>query len=210
VSVQRRKAERPKEILSAAFEEFSKNGFAATRLDDIAARANVTKGTIYVYFSNKEVLFETMVQELMAPVIEEVDKLLSLEATTPEEVLRAFLEFTYDTIARDRRKRELIRLLLLESERFPDLTREHYSLFVCPMMDKFKSLMEELCSKGQIRDLPALQMPQLFLGSAMSLTIWRLLFTSAPEMDTDSHMEAILDLYLSGLLPGTDTGGRHD
>ena len=63
----RRKAERPQEILEAAFVEFSRNGYASTALDQIAERAGVTKGTIYVYFENKEHLFISMVHEVMKP-----------------------------------------------------------------------------------------------------------------------------------------------
>jgi AcrR family transcriptional regulator len=59
----RRKAERPQEIIEAAFTEFSRNGYATTTLDQIAERAGVTKGTIYVYFENKEHLFISMVRE---------------------------------------------------------------------------------------------------------------------------------------------------
>src|SRR5579864_4095876 len=70
----RRKAERPQEILEAAFVEFSRNGYAATTLEQVAERAGVTKGTIYVYFENKEHLFISMLRELtqatMAPVLE--------------------------------------------------------------------------------------------------------------------------------------------
>src|SRR6202161_4902528 len=74
----RRKAERPQEILEAAFVEFSRNGYAMTTLDQIAERAGVTKGTIYVYFENKEHLFISMVGEVtkatMQPVMEMFDR----------------------------------------------------------------------------------------------------------------------------------------
>lgn len=60
----RRKFERPGEILEAAFEEFVENGYAGTRLEDVAARAGVTKGTIYFYFESKEDVFASMVREL--------------------------------------------------------------------------------------------------------------------------------------------------
>ena len=205
MSVQRRKTERPGEILEAAFEEFSQKGFAATRLDDVAARADVTKGTIYVYFSSKEELFETMVRQLMAPVVDKTGDLLSIEAETPEQVIRAFLSFVYDNLARERRTRELIRLLLLETDRFPILIEEHYETFIEPVMGKLRALLLELQAKGKIRSLPAVDFPELFLGPAMSLTIWRLMFRKAPEIDTDAHMEGVLDLFLNGLQPSVMT-----
>src|ERR1700722_7359108 len=68
----RRKAERPKEILEAAFEEFSRSGYAATALDQVAERAGVTKGTIYVYFESKEHLFISMVREVTKATLDRV------------------------------------------------------------------------------------------------------------------------------------------
>ncbi|MBD8893896.1 TetR/AcrR family transcriptional regulator [Roseibium litorale] len=203
MTARRRKAERPGEILEAAFEEFSRNGFAATRLDDIAARANVTKGTIYVYYSNKEVLFETMVRELMTPVIAEVDDLMTMQANDAEEVLRAFMKFIYTNVAADRQCRELMRLLLLETERFPHLTHEHYTKFVNPMLAKLQDCLNDLAAKGLIRSAPALALPELFSGPAVALNVWRLLFPFTSEINTDQHMEASLDLFLNGLLPRT-------
>ncbi|SHL57791.1 TetR/AcrR family transcriptional regulator [Roseibium suaedae] len=201
MTARRRKAERPGEILEAAFEEFSKNGFAATRLDDIAARANVTKGTIYVYYSNKEVLFETMVRELMTPVIAEVEALMAMEATDAEAVLRAFMKFIYANVAADRQCLELMRLLLLESERFPHLSHEHFTQFVNPMQLKLQDCLNELADKGLIRKAPALSLTDLISGPAVALNVWRLLFPFAGAIDTDEHMEAALDLFLNGLLP---------
>src|SRR5579864_8386623 len=81
----RRKAERPKEILEAAFEEFSRNGYAATTLDQVAERAGVTKGTIYVYFESKEHLFISMVRELTKATLDTVlDMFEKHEGSTAE------------------------------------------------------------------------------------------------------------------------------
>ena len=65
----RRKEERPAEIIAAALETFAERGFAATRLDDIATRAGVTRGTLYLYFSSKEELFKAVVRQSIAPII---------------------------------------------------------------------------------------------------------------------------------------------
>ncbi len=200
----RRKEERPGELLEAAFEEFSQNGFAGTRLEDIAARANVTKGTIYVYFENKEHLFETMVRDLMSPASEQVVALQSLEGGSAEEILRSFLGFIYDLIASDRRQRELIRLLILEAERFPDLTRDHYTQFVAPLISRLRDYLDTLAEAGEIRQAPVLANPEILLGPPVSLNIWRLLFLNAPAVDTAVHRDAVFDLILYGLLPRPD------
>src|SRR2546430_11962234 len=69
----RRKDDRPAEILSAALDCFAERGFAATRLDDIAARAGVSKGTLYLYFPGKEELFKALVREELLPNVERLE-----------------------------------------------------------------------------------------------------------------------------------------
>src|SRR5580700_11749805 len=81
----RRKAERPKEILEAAFAEFSRSGYAAATLDQVAERAGVTKGTIYVYFESKEHLFISMVREVTKAALDTVHEMFEThEGTTAD------------------------------------------------------------------------------------------------------------------------------
>src|ERR1700691_989505 len=99
----RRKAERPQEILEAAFTEFSRNGYATTTLDQIAERAGVTKGTIYVYFDNKEHLFMSMVRELMKVTLDTVQDMFERHEGSTADLLRAQFSFIYRNIVEDRR-----------------------------------------------------------------------------------------------------------
>src|SRR3974377_298098 len=89
----RRKAERPHEILEAAFAEFSRNGYGMTTLEQIAERAGVTKGTIYVYFDNKETLFISMVRELMKAIMDTVADMVDRHEGSTAELLRD--QFSY-------------------------------------------------------------------------------------------------------------------
>src|SRR6476646_4708347 len=81
----RRKAERRDAILSAALDEFSAQGYAATRLDDVAKRAGVAKGTIYLYFRDKEALFQELVRTMLTPVVGSIEALR--DADVPMRVL---------------------------------------------------------------------------------------------------------------------------
>src|SRR5271165_2020512 len=92
----RRKAERPHEILEAAFAEFSRNGYAMTTLERIAERAGVTKGTIYVYFENKEHLFISMVRDFTKSAQETMQQLLDTHEGSTAELLRAQFSFIYE------------------------------------------------------------------------------------------------------------------
>jgi AcrR family transcriptional regulator len=117
----RRKAERPQEILEAAFIEFSRNGYASTTLDQIAERAGVTKGTIYVYFENKEHLFISMVREITKSTFDTVHGMLETHEGSTADLLRAQFSFMYQHILEDRRRREVVRMLIAEAPRFPEL-----------------------------------------------------------------------------------------
>src|ERR1700732_3593120 len=102
----RRKAERPQEILEAAFVEFSRNGYATTTLDAIAERAGVTKGTIYVYFENKEHLFISMVREVTKATLDTVHDMFERHQGSTADLLRALFGFIYEHIVDDHRRRE--------------------------------------------------------------------------------------------------------
>src|ERR1700684_1139077 len=101
----RRKAERPQEILEAAFAEFSRNGYAMTTLDQIAERAGVTKGTIYVYFENKEHLFISMVREITKTTLDIVHGMFESHEGSTADLLRAQFKYMYQHILEDGRRR---------------------------------------------------------------------------------------------------------
>ena len=204
----RRKAERPGEILDAAFEEFVHCGYAATRLEDIAARAGVTKGTIYVYFENKERVFEALVRDLEKSLREQVEPFFEDRGPPTEQSIRADLTMLYRVFANDRRGRELLRLLIAEAARFPDLVDEHYRNLVGPMFEVLGQRLRQGVANGTFRSTPATNFPELLLGPALSLHIWKLLFSDRKPLDAELHFEAALDLLLRGLLsPATDATG---
>src|SRR5581483_7677839 len=122
----RRKAERPQEIVEAAFTEFSRNGYATTTLDQIAERAGVTKGTIYVYFENKEHLFISMVWEFTKPTMDTVQDMFETHKGSTADLLRAQFSYIYEHIVEDTRRREVLRMLIAEAARFPELADRYH------------------------------------------------------------------------------------
>jgi len=197
----RRKAERPGEILEAAFEEFVQKGYAATRLEDVAARAGVTKGTIYFYFENKEQVFTAMVRELSRPVHVQAEEFAAGASSTPLEFLRAYLCFLYRIIATDPRGREIFRLLIAEASRFPALIDEHHQNFMGPVVRRLRETLDEGTAKGEIRPSAILEFPELLLSPALSLNIAMLLFSDRRPIDMERHFEIAVDLLLNGLVP---------
>ena len=207
----RRKEERPGEILDAAFEEFVQKGFSATRLEDVAARAGVTKGTIYVYFDNKEQVFDAMVRDILRPMAAMAQEFRSNplhDSAGVEEFLRGYFDFFYKSIVSDRRAGEMLRLLIAESGRFPELVDEHYQNFVKPILDTLHEALVAGARAGTLRQSPAVQVPELLLAPALQLNIWLLAYAGRMEIDLDQHLRATIDLILNGLLPRGDEPPR--
>jgi AcrR family transcriptional regulator len=197
----RRKAERPSEILEAAFEEFVLHGYAATRLEDVAARAGVTKGTIYVYFESKERLFEVLAQECGKEVHTCFAPLLEDESVPTADSMRANLASLFHSCANDRHSREFLRLLISEAKRFPGLVDEHFESFIAPALEKLKQDMQRGIETGAFRAGPAVDFPELLMGPALSLHIWTLLFADRRPLDIERYIETAVDLIMNGLLP---------
>jgi AcrR family transcriptional regulator len=199
----RRKAERPREILDAAFEEFALHGYAATRLEDVAARAGVTKGTIYVYFENKERLFEALALERGKELHERVATFLEEDSEPTADSVRANLVFLFHACADDRRSQELLRLLISEAVRFPALVDQHFESFFAPVLDKLKLRLKRGIETGALRASSALEFPELLMAPALSIHIWRLLFAERRPLDVEKYIETSVDLIMNGLLPST-------
>jgi AcrR family transcriptional regulator len=175
----RRKAERPGEILDAAFEAFAERGYAATRLEDVAARAGVTKGTIYVYFPTKEKLFEDMVRNHSAGLLSDADSFVAgLEGASGEK-LRALLHFLYGRCVEDKRAREILRFMIADGKNFPQLVAEHYRDFVVPLLDMVSALLEEGVANGQFRADVSRETVRIVIAPTLFLSMIRLIFGDA-------------------------------
>ena len=200
----RRKAERPGEILDAAFEEFIKHGYAATRLEDVAERAGVTKGTIYFYFDTKERVFEEMIRHMSRPMFSELNEFIATLTGPFHARLRSLIGFLYKQIAEDRASRETLRFLISEGGRFPDLVDRHYHEIVGPFIELMREVVEAGIRAGEFRATPAVKFPEVIFSPAMLLVVWQLLHGDRRPIDIDAFVEAHFDLLMKGL-SGTST-----
>src|ERR1700719_5000511 len=114
-----RRGERRQAILSAALQEFSACGFAAARLDDVAVAAGIAKGTIYLYFRDKEALFQDLIRSEMSPVVATFETALAVDLpvrSVAERAVELFVGEFYGT-----NRKYIIRLIISEGPRFPQL-----------------------------------------------------------------------------------------
>ena len=196
----RRKAERPQEILEAAFVEFSRNGYAMTTLDRVAERAGVTKGTIYVYFENKEHLFISMVREITKATLDTVHEMLETHEGTTADLLRAQFSFIYQHIVEDRRRREVLRMLIAEAPRFPELADRYHQEILRPCLDMLRQAIRRGMDRGEFRNSAIVDLPQIVIAPIALVDIWMMMFDDRQPLDMKAYFNAHLDLVLNGLL----------
>jgi AcrR family transcriptional regulator len=195
-----RSAERREAILEAALEEFSASGYAATRLDDVARRADVAKGTIYLHFADKESLFQELLRTMMSPVLGAIaatpDARLPMRAIA-ERFVETFVHEIYNT-----RRRDVIRLMLTEGHRFPELAEFYYREVLSKALGGVRSVLGRAAEPGNARHAALVEFPQLLVAPGLVAILWSGLFERFSPLDIQGLMRAHLDLLF-----GAD-GGR--
>jgi AcrR family transcriptional regulator len=182
-------------ILAAALEEFSARGFSAARLDDVAARAGVAKGTIYLYFRDKEVLFEELIRAVLSPVVGALE--LALRDDRP---VRPVAEAAIDIFVREiygTRRKDVIRLVLSEGPRFPKLAEFYYREVLAHIFAAVRTLLERAAARGDLRDAAVAQFPHLVGAPAIVAILWNALFERFAPLDVQALMRAQLDLIFN-------------
>jgi AcrR family transcriptional regulator len=196
----RRKAERPQEILEAAFVEFSRNGYAMTTLDRVAEHAGVTKGTIYVYFESKEHLFISMVREVTKAALDTVHGMFETHEGTTADLLRTQFSFIYQHIVEDRRRREVLRMLIAEAPRFPELADRYHQEILRPCLDMLRQAIRRGMDRGEFRKSAIVDLPQIVIAPIALVDLWMMMFDDRQPLDMKAYFNAHLDLVLNGLL----------
>ncbi|MGE0425535.1 MAG: TetR/AcrR family transcriptional regulator [Reyranellaceae bacterium] len=183
-------------ILDAALVEFAAHGFAAARLDDVARRAGIAKGTLYLYFADKEALFEALVRGAIKPLLDNLQQVAALPDVPTRQVLKLlFSTFAREVLGSDRKL--LLRLLITEGGRFPRLVAFYHAEIVTPGLALMHALMTRAAERGEIAsDAPA-RFPQLVMAPLLLAIVWDMLFGRVAPLDTegliDAHVALLMD-----------------
>ena len=186
-------------ILDAALDEFSAKGFAAARMDDVAERAGVAKGTIYLYFKDKEALFQELVRTSLVPI---VGGLKIPEGT--EISVRAAMEAFADTMVREvlqTRRGDLIRLVISEGGRFPQLAEFHYHEVIQRGIAAMRGLIGFGIARGEIKNPKLQEFPQLVIAPALVALLWQSMFAKFAPLDVRAMLQTHIDLLLGQVRP---------
>lgn len=167
----RRKTARPSEIVDAALEVFADKGFAGARLDEIALRANVSKGTLYLYFETKEAIFRAVVESHVAPEMAQIQEFVRGFKQPFAELVPSLLRLAAERISTSRIP-AVGKIVVAESKNFPDLARIWYTQVITPMTAVFAEHIRRAQVNGEVK--PGI--PELYVLSMMAPIMIGLLF----------------------------------
>jgi AcrR family transcriptional regulator len=175
-SRQQKTAARRDAILDAALTEFSEQGFTAARLDDVARRAGVAKGTIYLYFRDKDALFQQLIHTMLTPVVGSVETLGRLDIpmrVLADRMIDLFVDEIFST-----RRRDVIRLMISEGRRFPKLAEFYYREVLSRIFVALRAVLQRAADRGEIPQ-SVVTFPQMLIAPGLVAVVWAGLFDRA-------------------------------
>lgn len=192
---QRRKDARPQEIVEAAMRLWAEKGFAATRLDDVAAEAGVAKGTIYLYFASKEALFEAALRQTLVATMESASGQAESFSGNTRELLTLFFGLVQRQLEESGAV-VLMKVLIGEGHRFPALVALHREIALSRGMETLKRILQRGVERGELRADALGTDPRIIMGPIMTAALWSLVYKDAifPPVRTmiDQHVEIIV------------------
>jgi AcrR family transcriptional regulator len=199
---QRRKDERPGEILNAALDVFAARGFAAAKLDEVAARAGVSKGTLYLYFESKEELFRSVVRQLLLPNVAMAERRIAEHKGPAAELLRE-LVLTFGRVITESKLGAIPKLIVAEAANFPDIAKFYYEEVIKRGMRAMGGLLQRGAAAGEFRPIPIEHFLPLLMGPLLLLIVWKHGFERAgiPPLPIEAVLKEHADSLLRALAP---------
>lgn len=202
----RRKEARPSELTAAALALFVEKGFAATRLEDVAARAGVSKGTLYLYFDSEEALFKAVIEEGIVARFVAAGQQAAVYDGSATDLLKHLLLAWWEQIG-NTPLAGVAKLMISESRNFPEVTRYYHDKVIVRGRALMRSVLERGIANGEFRDVDIESAIDVIFSPLLMLVLSRfsLAFCSGSD-DPKAFLEKHIDLVLRGLL--TEEVGR--
>jgi AcrR family transcriptional regulator len=199
----RRKDDRPAELLDAALDTFRAKGFAATRMEDIAARAGVSKGTIYLYYPSKIAIFEALIRANLLPNLHRMEATLAAFPGSAAEALR-LVGHTLAEVTAQPRLAAVPKLVLAEAGNFPDIARFYRHQVIGRGLALVADIISRGIAAGEFRQVDPQLTARLFFAPVILSALWQTTF--APVEDSPVPSSALLSLHLDLLLRSLAAG----
>ena len=201
---ERRKEARPQELLAAALDLFVERGFALTRLEDVAKRAGVSKGTLYLYFTNKEELFKAVVRESIVPTLGQAEAMVDSFEGSSTELLRMVVCGWWQQIGSTKLS-GIAKLMLSECGNFPELAQFYHDEVIRRSDDLITTLLQRGMDSGEFRTVDPVQLTKVMVAPILMLMLWKHSFGAAhiAGSNPEEYLNNFIDLCLHGLLQKT-------
>lgn len=188
--------------MAAALDLFVEKGFAATRLDDVAARAGVSKGTLYLYFSSKEDLFKAVIRSGIVPLIERGERQLEAHRGRAGDLLREIMFGWWSSVG-DTKLGGIPKLMFSECRNFPEIGKFYYEEVITRSFRLLEGVLEQGVRSAEFRRVDASYAARLLLAPMVYLLLWRHSFDicDSRQIDPQKYLEQHLDMVINGLTP---------
>ena len=198
---ERRKEARPQELLDAALDLFVERGYAATRLDDVAAQAGVSKGTLYLYFTNKEELFKAVVRENMVPVLGEAEGIMETYEGPTLSLFRDLVLGWWERIGNTKLS-GITKLMIAESSNFPEVAQFYHDEVIARGDAMIAHMLERGIQRGEFRPIDVQQATRVIRAPMLMLMMWKhsSCIYGARPISPEDYLKSFIDLFLHGVL----------
>ena len=197
----RRKADRPAEIVSAALAVFAEKGFAAAKLDEIARRAGVSKGAVYLYFETKEDVFRAVVDQAIAPNIATVKAMAAAHPGPLADLLRG-VSAHVARVVQTTPLGGVLKMVVGEAGNFPEIARVWHDELVSQALGAMAAAIEAAQARGEVKPgdprIYALQLIAPLLVAVLHRETFEPI--GAPAFDLPTVMSQHIDTLLCGML----------
>jgi AcrR family transcriptional regulator len=196
----RRKEARPAELIAAALEVFVEKGFAATKLETVAQRAGVTKGTVYLYFDSKDALFKAVVRETIVPIIARGEQLAAEYRGSAADLLRELIRKWWELIG-ETRLSGIPKLLMAEAANFPELARFYYDEVISRGHRLIAGVIQRGIKHREFRPVDVRSAARLAIAPLVHAANWRHSFALCTRegFDVAKYLDSHVDIFLNGL-----------
>jgi len=199
------KQDRRLSMLDAAVAEFFDNGFAAARMDDIAARAGVSKGTLYLYFKSKEDLFTGLIEAFALPNLAQAEAAVE-QSNSAREALRVLIRLM-PHILRNTPMPKLAKVLIGDAGRFPDVVHQYRRSVFDRIVGIITRILERGQAEGEFGVTDPVLTARLVVAPVFLSAIWHVVFEPI-DQDISVDLDALFALHENILLNGLSAGAQ--
>ncbi len=194
----RRKDQRPEEIAEAALEVFAERGFAGARVSDVAERAGVSKGLMYLYYKTKQDLLKAVIRGFIEPRVRDVATAIDRWDGSAADFLRGPFLQTISQLATSRAV-IIVRLMMAEGPKHPDLTKYYYDHVITVGLGAMSRLLDRAVDQGEFRPSGIHRFPQLLLAPVVMAAVWQTVFDRHQPLEVHDFLTAHIDTVVSAM-----------